>query len=108
MKIIFKLGLAGCLFFTVQFHCNAQSKPTVWTIWKPTEKLAYDLFSTGYELKSTILDSNSGWDFGYLEKGGSVFRCALVPHDLRFVTLIDMSSYKCVELTKPFQSEGSN
>ena len=106
MRMIYKIVLAACLLFTALPYCNAQSTHTVWTIWNPTEKLAYDLFLTGYELKSIFLDSNSGWEFSYLEKGTSVFRCALVLHDLRFIPIIDKNSYKCAELTKPFQSEG--
>jgi hypothetical protein len=103
MRMIYKIVLSVYLLFTALPCCYGQ---TVWTIWQPTDKLANELLSIGYELKSISFDNNSGWEFGYLEKGASVFRCALVLHDLRFITIIDKNSYKCAELKTPFQSEG--
>ncbi|MGH7092401.1 MAG: hypothetical protein ACREFB_02560, partial [Stellaceae bacterium] len=69
-------ALTSIAWLVVQSPCQAQEvRESYWTVWKPSDKRALDLIEQGYELKSAFAEGKA--EFGYLQKGASIFRCVL-------------------------------
>jgi hypothetical protein len=59
-----------------------------------------DLIGEGYELKAVFPDGKA--EFGYLQKGPSMFRCVLSQFDVG-INQLSEPTFLCTEMTKPYR-----